>query len=436
MVGIICCLALLSGLMMLTGTASAASVDDIDTGDTAWIITATALVFIMTPAIGFFYGGMLRKQSLLSIMGQTIIIIAIVTLTWVIVGYSIAFSPDVGGLIGGLDHAFLNGVGAVPNSLAPTIPSILFMVFQMVFAIITVALLIGSVAERMKLKALCIFLAIWSVVVYAVVAHWVWGGGWIFSLGALDFAGGTVVHIAGGVSALAIALALDRHGKRISVQNHREEQPSNIPYVVLGGALLWMGWFGFNGGSALSSSWLAANALVMTQVAGATAAGVWGLISYYHLGRVSVLGLVTGGIAGLVAITPAAGFVDIYGALIIGAGVAPVCYGAIQLRKRLGFDDALDVWGCHGVGGTFGAICVGLFATTSINPAAKDGLLYGGGIDLMVNQIIAVAGVWLYVFVASFAIMWVLGKIMPIRMTKEEEVVGADIVQHGENAYA
>ena len=419
-------------LMPLVSSPVAAADGVNDSGDTSWIMISTALVFIMTPAVAFFYGGMLRKDSFLSMLGQSILIIGIVTIIWVVFGYSLAFGADNNGIIGDASYVMLNGVDLSPNGIAPTIPHILFMMYQGMFAIITVALIIGGVAERMKLSSLMIFLTAWTAIVYIPVAHWVWGGGWIYELGALDFAGGTVVHITAGVSVLAASLVL---GKRISHAKGNGEQPHNIPMVVLGGALLWIGWFGFNGGSALGSTGLAASALVMTHISAAVAAAVWGLISWLHTGRVSVLGLISGGVAGLVAITPAAGFVQAPGALCIGMGAAVVCYGGILLRKRLGFDDALDVWGVHGLGGTFGAVATGLFATTAVNAAGKDGLLYGGGFDLLVAQIIAVAVVWAFAFGVTWIILKVMSRFMPLRMSKDEERIGADIVQHGESAY-
>jgi Amt family ammonium transporter len=410
-----------------------------DAGSIAWILISTALVMIMTPAVGFFYGGMLKKNSMLSMLGQSLIALGVVTIIWVTVGFSLAFGSG-NAFIGNLDFAFMNGIGvwSDPPALAyfpTTIPPLLFMMFQGMFAIITVALIIGGIAERMKLAAVTVFLAIWAVVIYTPVAHWVWGGGWIAQLGALDFAGGTVVHITAGATVLAATLVI---GKRLSKQHNAEEQAHNIPFVVLGGALLWIGWFGFNGGSALSSGELAVSAFVVTQVAAATAGVVWGLVSYLHLGRTSVLGMITGAVVGLVAITPASGYVDVMGALAIGTVAPIISYAAIQFRKRAGFDDALDVWACHGVGGTVGALATGFLATSAVNPAVlTNGLLYGGGFDLLVKQLIAVGAVWAFVFVAVFVIMKILTLVWPNwRMTKEEERIGVDIVQHGENAYA
>lgn len=406
----------------------------IDAGNTAWVLISAALVFIMTPAVGFFYGGMLGKKNVLSILGQIIIIIGMVTLIWVTVGFTLAFSGNGQDLIGNFDWLMLDKVGIDP--LAPydytSIPGILFMMFQGMFAIITVALITGGVAERMKLKALVIFLFIWTLLVYIPVAHWVWGGGWIAQLGALDFAGGTVVHITAGVSVLAAVIVL---GKRTSLGNGGVDVPHNIPFVVLGGALLWIGWFGFNGGSALAADGIAANAFVVTMVAGATAGLVWGMVSWLHLGRPGVLGMITGGIAGLVAITPACGYVNVTGAIVIGIGAGVFCYGGILLKKRFNYDDALDVFGVHGVGGTWGAIATGLFATGTLASSSK-GLFYGGGFDLLSAQLIAVAVVYAFAFGITFAALFVMKKVMVVRMTKEEERIGADIIQHGENAYS
>ncbi len=405
----------------------------IDAGDTAWVMISTALVFIMTPGVAFFYGGMLRKSNFLSMLGQSIIIIGVVTLIWVGAGFSLAFGNSGSSLIGNFDYVGLANVGLDPlSTFSSTIPFELYMLFQLMFAIITVALIIGGIAERMKLWALTVFLGIWTLIVYVPVAHWVWGFGWLYQLGALDFAGGTVVHITAGVSVLAAVLVL---GKRISAMSGSLDQAHNIPFVVLGGALLWFGWFGFNGGSALAANGLAVSAITVTMIAGATAAVIWGLINWIHLGRVSVLGMITGGVVGLVAITPASGYVAPIGAIFIGALGSMVSYSAILLRRRLGFDDALDVWACHGMGGTTGAILTGLFATTAVNAAGKNGLFYGGGFSLLASQLIAVAAVWAFAFGLTFGVLKIMSKLAAIRMTREEERVGADLIQHGERAY-
>lgn len=406
----------------------------VDAGNTAWVLISTALVFIMTPAVGFFYGGMLGKKNVLSILGQCIIVIGMVTLIWVTLGFTLAFSGNGNAIIGDLDWVMLDGVGIEP--LVPYdmtgIPGILFMMFQGMFAIITVALIIGGVAERMKLRAMVIFLLIWTMLVYIPVAHWVWGGGWIAQLGALDFAGGTVVHITAGVSVLAAVIIL---GKRASLSNGGVEQPHNIPFVVLGGALLWIGWFGFNGGSALAADGIAANAFVVTMVAAATAAIVWGMVNWLHVGRPGVLGMISGAVAGLVAITPACGYVNVTGAILIGLGAGVFCYGGILLKKRFNYDDALDVYGVHGIGGTWGAIATGLFATGTLASTSK-GLFYGGGLTLLGAQIVAVAAVYAFAFAVTFSTLFVMKRFMAIRVSKEEERIGADIIQHGENAYS
>ncbi len=410
----------------------------IEYGNTAWVLISTALVFIMTPAVGFFYGGLLGKKNMLSVLGQSIIIIGMVTLIWVTVGFSLAFGGWGQPYIGDLEWLMLNGVGTEPLSTADGsyygatgIPGLAFMMFQGMFAIIAVALIIGGVAERMKLKALIIFLFIWTFVVYLPVAHWVWGNGWLAQLGAIDFAGGIVIHITAGVSVLAAVIVL---GKRLSLANCCPDVPHNVPFVVLGGALLWIGWFGFNGGSALAADGIAANAVVVSQVSAATAAITWGAISYFHQGRPGVLGLITGAIAGLAAITPAAGFVDVSGAIAIGLGAGVFCYGGILLKKKFNYDDTLDVFGVHGVGGIWGVIATGIFCTGTLASSRK-GLAYGGGFDLLSDQIVAAAVVAAFAFGVSFAILYILKKVMVIRMTKEEERIGADITQHGESAY-
>jgi Amt family ammonium transporter len=410
----------------------------IEYGNTAWVLISTALVFIMTPAVGFFYGGLLGKKNMLSVLGQSIIIIGMVTLIWVTVGFSLAFGDWGQPYIGDLEWLMLNGVGTEPLSTADGsyygatgIPGLAFMMFQGMFAIIAVALIIGGVAERMKLKALVIFLFIWTFVVYLPVAHWIWGNGWLAQLGAIDFAGGIVIHITAGVSVLAAVIVL---GKRLSLANCCPDVPHNVPFVVLGGALLWIGWFGFNGGSALAADGIAANAVVVSQVSAATAAITWGAISYFHQGRPGVLGLITGAIAGLAAITPAAGFVDVSGAIVIGLGAGVFCYGGILLKKKFNYDDTLDVFGVHGVGGIWGVIATGIFCTGTLASSRK-GLAYGGGFDLLSDQIVAAAVVAAFAFAVSFAILYILKKMMAIRMTKEEERIGADITQHGESAY-
>src|ERR671929_277487 len=340
----------------------------INAGDTAWLLASAALVMLMTPALGFFYGGLVRRKNVLSTLMHSWFILALISVQWVLWGYSLAFSPDTGlGIIGGLGWVGLNGVGQEPNSdYAATVPHLAYMAFQMMFAVITPALITGAFAERKRFKAFVLFSLLWATFVYDPLAHWVWGaGGWLRNMGALDFAGGTVVHISSGVSALVAALML---GRRIDLGQHEGETYHDATMVVLGASLLWFGWFGFNAGSALTAGGLATSAFVVTNTAAAMGALTWMTVSWLHKGRPSVLGAAAGAVAGLVAITPASGFVNVLAAVLIGAGAGVVCYGAIQLKNRLmKVDDALDVWACHGIGGTWGAIATGLFATVAIN---------------------------------------------------------------------
>jgi Amt family ammonium transporter len=406
----------------------------IDGGDTAWVLVSAALVMLMTPALGFFYGGLVRRKNVLSTIMHSFFILALISVQWVLWGYSLAFGPDIGGFIGGLDWVGLNGVGMEPNGdYAKTIPHQAFMVFQMMFAIITPALITGAFAERKRFKAFVIFTLLWATFVYDPVAHWVWGtGGWLKGLGALDFAGGTVVHITSGVSALVAALVL---GPRVGF-GQEPMDPHDLTMTVLGAALLWFGWFGFNAGSALSSGALAVNAFVVTNTAAAMAALTWMTVSWAHHGRPSVLGAAAGAVAGLVAITPAAGFVNATGAILIGLGAGVFCYWAIQLRTKLTrIDDALDVFGVHGVGGTWGAIATGLFATAAVNAdAAANGLFYGDPSQL-VKQIVAVAVVWVYSAGVTWLILKLIDVTIGLRVEEREEVLGLDSSQHGEVAY-
>ena len=405
----------------------------IDTGDTAWLLVSTALVMLMTPALGFFYGGLVRRKNVLSTIMHSFFILALISVQWVLWGYSLAFGPSVGGVVGGLDWIGLNGVGQDPNpDYAATVPHLSFMAFQMMFAIITPALITGAFAERKRFKAFVLFSILWATLVYAPVAHWVWGvGGWLRTLGALDFAGGTVVHITSGASALVAAIVL---GKRLGVSNEAVE-PHDATMTVLGAGLLWFGWFGFNAGSALGSGGLAAHAFVTTNTAAAMAGLSWMTISWMHHQRPSVLGLAVGAVAGLVAITPAAGFVTVPAAILLGLAAGIVCYFAVDIvKKRLGVDDALDVVGVHGVGGTLGALGTGLFATKLVNPAGNDGLFFGNP-GQFVTQVIAVAVVWLYAMVVSWVILKAIDLVVGVRVPEEEEVLGLDTSQHGEAAY-
>ena len=405
--------------------------DAINAGDTAWILIATALVMMMTPALAFFYGGMVRKKNLLSTINLSFITVGLISLQWVLIGYTLAFGTSVGGLIGGLNFFGLTGVSAEPNAdYAATIPHLAFAAYQMMFAIITPALITGAFVERVRFKAFLVFTLLWATFVYDPVAHWVWGvGGILRSMGALDFAGGTVVHITAGFSALAFAMVL---GKR-KWFGQAPLEPNNIPFTVLGAGLLWMGWFGFNGGSALAANGLAVNALVTTNTAAAAAAVVWMFLSWRD-NKPSVLGIVTGAVVGLVAITPAAGFVTPMAAILIGGLAAPISYYAIKLRQKWGLDESLDVWACHGMGGTWGALATGLFATKLVNPAGADGLFYGNPGQFFV-QLLAVLVAIAFSFGITFLITKLLSRFMGLRVTENEEEVGLDISEHGERAY-
>lgn len=405
----------------------------IDAGDTAWVLASAALVMLMTPALGFFYGGLVRRKNVLSTIMHSFFILCLISVQWVLWGYSLAFGPDKAHIIGGLEWIGLNHVGFAPNpDYAPTIPHQAFMVFQMMFAVITPALISGAFAERQRFKAFVLFSLLWATFVYDPIAHWVWGqGGWLHNLGALDFAGGTVVHISSGVSALVAALVL---GRRVGF-GHGKFEPHDATMTVLGACLLWFGWFGFNAGSALSAGALATNAFVVTNTATAMAALTWMTVSWWHKQQPSVLGAAAGAVAGLVAITPASGYVNVMGAIVIGFGAGVVCYLAIQLRERIRVDDALDVWAVHGVGGTWGALATGLFATVAINSGAANGLFYGNPRQALV-QIVAVGASWAWSIVGTFVILKLVNLFVPLRVEEEEEVLGLDLSQHGEPAYA
>jgi Amt family ammonium transporter len=405
---------------------------NINAGDTAWVLVASALVLMMTPALAFFYGGMVRKKNILSTLNLSFIIMALISVQWVLFGYSLAFGADLGGLIGGLDFIGLTGVGGQPNpAYAPTIPHLAFAAFQMMFAVITPALITGAFVERVRYKTFLAFTLLWATLVYDPVAHWVWGAGGILrQLGALDFAGGTVVHITAGFSALAFALVI---GSRKGFGAATFE-PHNIPYSVLGAGLLWFGWFGFNGGSALAANGLAVQALVTTNTAAAAAGLMWMLLSWLD-NKPSVLGIVTGAVVGLVAVTPAAGYVTPLAALVIGAVAAPISYYAIRFRQRRNLDESLDVWACHGMGGTWGALATGLFATTTVNPGGANGLFYGNPMQFAI-QAVAVAASIAMAFGVTFGLAKLLCAVMGLRVSDNEEEVGLDISAHGERAYA
>ncbi len=406
--------------------------ENINAGDTAWLLAAAALVMLMTPALGFFYGGLVRKKNVLATIMHSFFILCLISVQWVLWGYSLAFGPDVGGLIGGLDWLALRGVGQEPNpDYAATVPAQAFMVFQMMFAVITPALITGAFAERKRFKAFVVFTLLWATLVYDPVAHWVWGvGGWLRTLGALDFAGGTVVHLSSGVSALVAALVL---GRRKGLGSEPIE-PHDATMTVLGASLLWFGWFGFNAGSALTSGGLAASAFVVTNTAAAMAALTWMTVSWLHKGAPSVLGASAGAVAGLVAITPASGYVDVSAAIVIGLGAGTICYAGIQLTKRLRVDDALDVFGVHGVGGAWGALATGLFASSAVNAAAANGLVYGNPAQLGI-QLVAVGAVIAYAAIVTFVILKVINLFVGLRVPEQDEVLGLDATQHREAAY-
>jgi Amt family ammonium transporter len=404
----------------------------VDTGDTAWLLISSALVMLMTPGLALFYGGMVRRKNLLSTMMMSFACLGLVGILWVLYGYSLSFGSDHGGFIGGLNFVGLMNVGQEPSSIyATTVPHLAFMVFQGMFAIITVALFTGAIVERVKFSALLVFSVLWLTLVYGPVAHWVWGsGGWLARLGVLDFAGGAVVHINAGVSALALVLLL---GKRRGFPGDAME-PNNVPLVALGAGLLWFGWFGFNAGSALTAGGLASSAFVATNIAAAAAAFTWMMISWFHR-RPTILGTVTGAVVGLVAITPAAGFVPPLAGIPIGMVAAAISYyGMVLLKVKLGFDDSLDVFACHGLGGIWGALATGIFATLATNAAGADGAIAGGGMQVL-KQLLGVVTVGAY----AFGVTWVLGKLVDVtvglRVGQTEETVGLDLSQHGERAY-
>ena len=406
--------------------------DGISAGDTTWVLVAAALVMLMTPGLAFFYGGLVREKNVLGTIMHSFVVIALVSLLWVTVGYSLAFGPDHGGIIGGLDWLLLRHVGQTANAdYAATIPHLAFMVFQMMFAVITPALITGAFAERAKFSTFLVFTALWSLLVYAPVAHWVWApGGWLRELGALDFAGGTVVHVNAGIAALVAAIM---YGKRLEFGKEAVE-PHDVSMMMLGVAILWFGWFGFNAGSALAANGLAINAFVVTHVAAAAAALTWMLLSWAQSKKPSAVGVGAGAVAGLVAITPASGYVDAGPAIAIGIGAGVFCYLAVQLRHRLHLDDTLDVVGVHGVGGAWGAIATGIFASVAVNAAGADGLIHGNPGQLG-TQALAVGVTLGYSLIATLVILRVLDWVMGLRVSEEEEKLGLDISQHGERAY-
>ena len=431
-----CALVFFAITMLIVSSAafaqSAAPAAKIDTGDTAWILMSTALVMLMTPGLALFYGGMVRKKNVLGTIMHSFIAIALVSVQWILFGYSLSFGPDVKGLIGDLSWVGLSGVGLTPNvDYAPTVPHLAFMIYQMMFAVITPALISGAFAERMKFSAYLLFALVWTTVVYDPVAHWVWGaGGWMKHLGVLDFAGGIVVHATSGFSALAAALFI---GKRKGfLQEHMP--PHDLPLTVLGAGLLWFGWFGFNAGSALSSGALATMAFVTTHAAAVSATLTWVFAEWLHRGKPTMFGAATGAIAGLATITPAAGFVGPLSALAIGCAAGLVCYTALNAKTRFRYDDSLDAFGVHGVGGTLGTIMAGVFASVAINAGGANGLLFGNPRQLAV-QAGAVALVAVYSFVVSLVLYKIIDAVLGLRVSKDDETEGLDISQHGESGY-
>ena len=413
--------------------AAPAAPPKIDKGDTAWMLTSSALVLMMTiPGLFLFYGGLVRRKNVLGTIMHSFIIVAVITIQWVLWGYTLAFGPDIGGIIGSLAWMGLNGVGPEPNAdYAATIPHAAFMIYQMMFAIITPALITGAFAERVKFSSFLVFILLWATFIYDPLAHWVWGvKGWMREMGALDFAGGTVVHISSGASALVAAIMF---GKRIGY-GQEAMPPHNLPFSVIGAGLLWVGWFGFNAGSALAADGLATSAFVVTHVATAAATLSWLAMDWIFRGKPTVLGAASGAVAGLVAITPASGFVGPISAIWIGIGGGVLCSIACSLKPGLGYDDSLDVVGVHGVGGTWGALATGLFASKAINAAGNDGFFFGNPGQLW-TQIVAVAATWILAVVGTFILLSIVKAIMGLRLVDEEERMGLDLSQHNERAY-
>lgn len=448
---IVLLLTLIAGLgSAVMGQETAAITPKIDAGDTAWMIVAVALVLFMSiPGLSLFYGGLVRRKNVLSVFMQVFIIVAVISIEWIAFGYSNAFGSNsiewLKPYIGGFDWAFLNGISmndlspafishsqtAADGSTVGTIPHILFIMFQNMFAVITPALIIGAFAERIKFKGFLLFSILWSVFVYNPVAHWVWSGdGWLYQMGALDFAGGTVVHINAGIAAIVTALML---GKRRDYKNHALP-PHNITYVVIGAAMLWVGWFGFNAGSGLAADGLAANALMVTHIAAATAALTWAVLEWIIDKRATVVGISTGAVGGLVAITPAAGFVGVSGALIIGLSVSLVCFFMVAyIKPKLGYDDSLDAFGVHGIGGIVGALLTGVLATPVVQ-SAYSGAAYGNFAQLGTQALATIATI-VFSAIGTYILFKITDKLVGVRVTDKQEAIGLDETQHGESAY-
>ncbi|PFB63544.1 ammonium transporter [Bacillus cereus] len=402
-----------------------------NTGDTVFMFVATVMVMLMTPGLALFYGGMVRSKNVLSTTMHSYSAMAIVSIQWIVIGYSLSFGPDWHGLIGTFDWFGLNGVTYAPNpDYSSTIPHNLFMMFQLMFAILTPALISGAFAERMRFSAFLIFILLWTTIVYNPVAHWVWGvGGWLRELGALDFAGGNVVHITSGVAGLVLAIFL---GKR---KNINGSSPHHLPFTMLGAGLLWFGWFGFNVGSALSLNDVALTAFINTNIAAAASALTWMLSEWFFQSKPTAMGAACGVVSGLVAITPACGFVTPFSALLIGAIGGILCFGAVFfLKTKFGYDDTLDAFGCHGIGGTWGGIATGLFATTSVNSDGANGLFYGNA-TLLFKQLVAIGATYAFTIIMTYAIIKAINFFLPVRVDEHEEHMGLDISMHGEKAY-
>jgi len=405
----------------------------INTGDTTFVLVSVALVMLMTPGLAMFYGGMVRSKNVLGTIMQSFMLLGLISLQWAIFGYSLAFGPDHWGLIGDLSWLGLNGVGQAPNpEYAATIPHQAFMMFQMMFAVITPALICGAFAERMKFSAFLLFSLLWATLIYDPLCHWVWGmGGWMRNLGVIDFAGGIVVHVSSGASALACAVVLGRRQGYLKVPF----MPHNLPMTVLGAGLLWFGWFGFNAGSALAAGGLAASAVTVTHLASAAGAVAWVAAEWWHAGKPTTLGVASGAVAGLATITPASGFVTPMAAIIIGLVAGGLCFWGVSLKWKLGYDDSLDVVGVHGLGSTWGLLAAGLFATRAINPAGADGLFYGNA-HLLAVQALAVVVVWAFAFGGSWLLLKLVDALVGLRVAPEEEMEGLDLSLHGETGYS
>ncbi len=403
-----------------------------NTGDTAFVLVSAALVMLMTPGLALFYGGMVRSKNVLGTIMQSFILIALISLQWLLWGYSMAFGPDKLGIIGGLEWIGLRGVGLGPNAVyGPTIPHQVFMIFQCMFAVITPALITGAFAERMRFGPFLVFSLLWSTLVYDPLVHWMWGnGGWLARLGALDFAGGIAVHLSSGVAAMSAAIILGRRRG----YGTEDLKPHNLPMTILGAGLLWFGWFGFNAGSALSASTLAGSAFVATHIAGTTGALAWIAMEWKSIGKATTLGAASGAVAGLATVTPASGFVGPLSAALIGIAAGACCYLGIKMKNKFGYDDSLDVVGIHGVGGVIGVLAAGLFASKAVNPNGADGLLFGNPSQLAI-QTLAIVVTIVYVFVLSFLLLKIVDKTLGLRIPEHEEASGLDLSQHDETAY-